>query len=348
MNWFRKLFGQEAKSHDKEEAKTPPATPVAPTATASVGKVSSPTKVKEPVANTSVSMSEARAMANKLGLLSPGAVAAALHLGQKPTSTIYVNGTITCVCAKSLPLTVGMTPGWSGGGPGVSCPDCGARIAIMEKLSDNTAVVVASIEAVKRQYQSSNISLILAGFSEKQKEDEVKPASLKETATTGICDWCSASDLSKHDSLLRAFMQTQFDSAKPDWIGLERMSSRLPEGWMRHVVWLNMGCSCQGKKRWREAARCFTLSLCEYYKYTDWLDCRSGSWSIVELAQKSEPWEVISISLPPDRAAALGEKLRGRKNNLSSRGNEAIGVSAELNRTIVSMLSETFTDWPNK
>ena len=185
MNWFSKLLGREEKYLDLQKPQIPPVTSVAPAASAPAEKLSTSTEFKEPVASTAVSTSEARAMADKLGLLKHGAAAAALHLGQKPSGTIYVCGVITCVCSRSLPLTVSMTPGWSGGGPSVSCPDCGARIAIMEEISDDTAVIVASIEAVKREYQPAKISLIITGFPEKNKEVEVKLGKLKEVTTTG-------------------------------------------------------------------------------------------------------------------------------------------------------------------
>jgi DNA-directed RNA polymerase subunit RPC12/RpoP len=157
MSWFRKLFGRGGKHDSESIPKNKP--------------TSSASKAHAKVAYKSVSVSEARAKADELGILAPGAIAAALHLEQRPESTIYVQGVITCVCDKSLPLEVRMDPGWSGGAPTVTCPDCGTRIAIMEHVSDTTALITASIEAVKRQYQSSKITLILTGFTEKQEEE---------------------------------------------------------------------------------------------------------------------------------------------------------------------------------
>lgn len=48
MNWFSKLFSREAKHLDQEKAKTPQATSIAPTATASSEKIYAPTQVKQP------------------------------------------------------------------------------------------------------------------------------------------------------------------------------------------------------------------------------------------------------------------------------------------------------------
>jgi len=324
----------------------------------------SASKAAASATSTSASGSEARKMADALGMLSPGAVAAALDLGQKPTCTITVRGVITCVCMNSLPIDVEMTPGWSGGGPGVSCPDCGTRISIIGGFSDKTAIVVASIERTTRRYQSSAVSLILTGFSAEDKNADVesgpiedepsKPTSSVSVPQTpegaaslaganpadGMCDWISPSDARDHKSLQRAFMDKQFNSSYPAWSGLERLVAGLPEGWMRHVVWLNMGANCMSKKRWQEAARCYTLSLLEYYKYTDWSDGCSGAWSVAELAGIPELWERVSGSVSPDKAAALRARLqlRGREVN----------AGRELNWTAVSMLRDTFTDWPSK
>ena len=294
--------------------------------------------IKKSDKGPSVSISEARAKAEELGMLSSLAVAAALNLEHSPKGTIYTNGVITCVCSKSLPLEVDITPGWSGGGRSVSCPDCGARISVMAGISDSTAVVVAAIEAVRRQYLSSKISLILTGYTEKQKEDVRRPPDSTETNSEVICNWCPTTDLHNHDLLLKAFMKTQYNSSKPDWTGLEHLSSSLPEGWMRHVIWLNAGAQCKSDKRWMEAARCYTLSLWEYYQYTDWSDIRSASWSVEDLVKKPESWEIISRLLSQEKASDMGEKLRSLRSKI---------CTGEEIRATVSMLRETFAEWPN-
>jgi hypothetical protein len=205
----------------------------------------------------------------------------------------------------------------------------------MEEMSGTTAVVAASVEAVKRQYQSHSISLILTGVSNRREEMPSRASIPSNGTTSDICSWCSASDLRDANALQQAFMKTQFTRAKPDWTGLERMASRLPNGWMRHVIWLNMGCECKGFRspRWAEAARCFTLSLSECYQYEDWSHSLSASWQIVEIA------DTITDSLSPEKASALKEQLR-------KRGSLGADPGAEVNRTTVSMLRETFTDWP--
>ena len=332
MNWFQKLFGLDTKHENQNKLKKSDVTTTAE-------KLNVPANIKQSDKSSSVSISEARAKAEELGILSPRAVAAALNLEHISKDTIYVHGVITCVCLKSLPVEVDITPGWAGGGKPVSCPNCGTRIAIMNGISDRTAIVVAVVEAVKQQYQSSKISLILTKYSDKQKEDEVKPQNNNKSDSIENCDWCSMTDMRDQNSLLSAFKNTQFNNAKPDWRGLEQLSSKLKEGWMRHVLWLNIGVECKSKKRWIEAARCFTISLWEYYQYSDWSDGRSASWGITELAEMPESWEIISSSLSPEKVAKLGEKLRIRSNR--------IDAGAELNKEIVLMIRETFTEWPN-
>ncbi len=116
---------------------------------------------------------EAHAKAVDIGMIgdTSGAAVAALELDHKPATTIYVQGEITCVCKKSLPLEVRMDPGWSGGAPSVTCPECRTRMSIIEQVSDQTALIVASIEAVQKQYQSLSIALTLTGCVKKQEEE---------------------------------------------------------------------------------------------------------------------------------------------------------------------------------
>lgn len=112
-----------------------------------------------------VNTSEATTKASELSILGPDAVAAALLFEQKPENSICVEGVINCVCNKSLKFELVMMPGIFGGGPTEICPDCGTRISIMEGISNNYAVVTASVEAVDRKYINSNISLSLTGCS---------------------------------------------------------------------------------------------------------------------------------------------------------------------------------------
>ena len=261
MNWFSKLFGRKPNHGDRRKT-------TASRTSLGANRPHPASAAHARVADKSVSMS-ARAKAQELGILPPGGVAAALHLEQKPEATIYVSGVITCVCAKSLPIEIDSTPGWAGGGPAVACPDCGTRIATMAKISGDTVVVAASVEAVKLQYRSSKISMALTGVVKKQID-----AKRQEERQSGA-PWTDGLRKSDHKQIISAFQKYELNKPHPDFAGLQATISALAPIW-QHVVWLDLGVRLGNEKRTNEAIVCLAQATRQYLRVES--NNRSAAW----------------------------------------------------------------------
>lgn len=280
MNWFRKLFVREAKYRDTEKTTISPAISVTPTATASAEKLFAPTKVKEPVTSATISMSEACAKADELGILAPGAVAAALNLDQMPESTIYVHGVITCVCKNSLSIEVGMTPGWSGGGPRISCPDCGTRIAIMETISDKIAVVAASIEAVSNQYRSSGILIQLSGIS--MTSDSKKKVDIDETPP-----WIDSIEANTPERIGYCFVRNELNKEEPDFHSFQNKLEQFSKGYEINNGWTTLVIECRkyGKK--------WLGNQCALKGLSYFPEPRVTTWDMIDIADDIPKAEIL-------------------------------------------------------
>jgi len=258
------------------------------------------------VAYKSVSTTEAHAKAVEIGMIGTdsGAAVGALNFEQKPESVIYVHGVITCVCNKSLPLEVRMDPGWFGGSPTATCPDCGTRIAILDQISGKTAIIVASIEAVKRQYQSLNISLNLVGFSEKQDAQPAADQSNKMSQqipegnrSVSKPAWLDQRSIIKPQSIAYDFAKAELGKEKPDFKSFQKVLNRFSEGWEINNGWTVLVLECNKKNRPWFANQCAIEGLSHF--------CEKGVTT----------WDMITVCADVQKAEQLQELAHGFSYN---------------------------------
>jgi hypothetical protein len=139
----------------------------------------------------------------------------------------------------------------------------------MGAISGETAVVTASLEAVRRQYQSSSIAIRLTGGTKSRIDDKKQ-----EQQTVTI--WTDGINKSDHKQLISAFKKYELVKTCPDYCGLQTTMSDLAPIW-QHVIWLDLGVQLQNGKRTGEAIVCYAQGVKRFLEVES--DNNSAAWS---------------------------------------------------------------------